>query len=306
MMMATTRFVFTVLGGSLLFPCFADQPGKKPISRDGFFKAVEIGGLSNDELITYIVDLGVGFQLNDQDRTKLNQNGVDARVLTAVTEHFRAEKPQIDERAVKIAQLSQGGPLSKDQVVQLLRQGNTSDVIEHVVERRGVSFAMTPAEGKEIEAAGGNRGLLGVLFLKQPVAAPVQAATPKPPAVQTPPPPVATPPKPQTSPAANGTPVNQAVAALTSKAVTPARLIKQGRLDYPMAARRDRISGAVNIEIVINDQGKVEKAKALGGHPLLIMAALTAVKQWEYEPARIDGKPAPVTTEVQVVFKMNP
>jgi outer membrane biosynthesis protein TonB len=31
--------------------------------------------------------------------------------------------------------------------------------------------------------------------------------------------------------------------------------------------------------------GKIKQAKAIGGHPLLVNAALDAVRQWRFEPA---------------------
>lgn len=53
---------------------------------------------------------------------------------------------------------------------------------------------------------------------------------------------------------------------------------------YPELARRMNVTGAVRLEILIAANGQVKSVKPLGGHPLLIDAAESAVKQWRYEP----------------------
>ncbi|MBV9074183.1 MAG: energy transducer TonB [Acidobacteria bacterium] len=53
---------------------------------------------------------------------------------------------------------------------------------------------------------------------------------------------------------------------------------------YPELARRMNVSGAVKLELVVAANGQVKSVRPLGGHPLLIDAAQSAVKQWKYEP----------------------
>lgn len=53
---------------------------------------------------------------------------------------------------------------------------------------------------------------------------------------------------------------------------------------YPELARRMNVTGAVRLEILVGANGQVKSVKPLGGHPLLIDAAESAVKQWRYEP----------------------
>ena len=43
--------------------------------------------------------------------------------------------------------------------------------------------------------------------------------------------------------------------------------------------------------------------QTISGHPLLIQAAIEAVKQWEYKPTLVDGKGVAVETEVSIPFK---
>jgi len=53
---------------------------------------------------------------------------------------------------------------------------------------------------------------------------------------------------------------------------------------YPELAKKMAIVGAVKVEMVIDAGGTVKSAKAVGGHPLLIPAAVDAAKKWRYEP----------------------
>ena len=67
---------------------------------------------------------------------------------------------------------------------------------------------------------------------------------------------------------------------------------------YPELAKKMAIAGTVKVEIVIDASGSVKSAKAVGGHPLLIPAAVEAAKKWRYEPG------AEATTVVE--FKFSP
>ncbi|HUQ49670.1 MAG TPA: energy transducer TonB [Terriglobales bacterium] len=52
---------------------------------------------------------------------------------------------------------------------------------------------------------------------------------------------------------------------------------------YPELAKKMNVNGAVKVELQVAADGKVKTAKAIGGHPLLIDAALNAAKQFKYE-----------------------
>ena len=54
---------------------------------------------------------------------------------------------------------------------------------------------------------------------------------------------------------------------------------------YPELARKMNIAGTVKVEIVIAPNGTVKTAKAIGGHPLLLDAAVDAAKKYKFEPA---------------------
>jgi TonB family protein len=68
---------------------------------------------------------------------------------------------------------------------------------------------------------------------------------------------------------------------------------------YPDLARRMSISGVVKVQVVVAPNGVVKSAKIVGGHPLLVNAAVDAVKKWKFETA------AEETTGI-VEFKFDP
>jgi protein TonB len=87
--------------------------------------------------------------------------------------------------------------------------------------------------------------------------------------------------------------------------VSAARLIYQPKPEYPQLARMARIEGGVELEAVISKEGTIEELKVLRGHPLLVKAALEAVRQWRYQPTLLNGEPIEVITEITVNFKLS-
>ena len=62
--------------------------------------------------------------------------------------------------------------------------------------------------------------------------------------------------------------------------------------DYPVLAKQMNVTGKVKIETTIAPDGHVTGTKVVGGSPLLVGAAVDAVKKWRFEPA------AKETTEI--------
>jgi len=54
---------------------------------------------------------------------------------------------------------------------------------------------------------------------------------------------------------------------------------------YPELARRMAISGVVKVQVVVAPNGSVKSTKIVGGHPLLVNAAVDAVKKWRFDAA---------------------
>lgn len=81
------------------------------------------------------------------------------------------------------------------------------------------------------------------------------------------------------------------------------RLIQRVNPVYPANALKAYIQGDVVLEVENDIKGNVKKVKAISGHPLLIRAAVQAVKKWKYEPYMIDGEPKPVIFTEIVSFR---
>ncbi|MBZ5698225.1 MAG: energy transducer TonB [Acidobacteriia bacterium] len=86
--------------------------------------------------------------------------------------------------------------------------------------------------------------------------------------------------------------------------VTAALIINQTRPVYPPLARQARIQGSVILHAIIDKDGKVAELQVVSGHPLLVQAALDAVKQWLYKPTLLNGDPVEVDTTITVTFSM--
>jgi protein TonB len=86
--------------------------------------------------------------------------------------------------------------------------------------------------------------------------------------------------------------------------VSAARLIYQPKPEYPEFAKMTRTEGVVEFEAVIGKDGTIEELKVLRGHPLLVKAALDAVRRWRYQPTLLNGEPIEVVTEITVNFKL--
>ncbi|HEV2732199.1 MAG TPA: energy transducer TonB [Terriglobales bacterium] len=54
---------------------------------------------------------------------------------------------------------------------------------------------------------------------------------------------------------------------------------------YPDVARRMSITGTVKVLVVVAPNGNLKSTKVVGGHPLLVNAAMDAIKKWKFEPA---------------------
>ncbi len=86
--------------------------------------------------------------------------------------------------------------------------------------------------------------------------------------------------------------------------VEAAKLIYKPTPEYPPLAKMARIQGTVRLEAVIAKDGTIQDLKVLSGHPLLVKAALDAVKQWRYQPTLLNGEPVEVVTEIDVNFTL--
>ncbi len=72
---------------------------------------------------------------------------------------------------------------------------------------------------------------------------------------------------------------------------------------YPRPASIIRLQGVVKLQAVISKDGTIQSLNVISGHPLLVSAAVDAVRQWRYRPYILNGEPVEVDTFITVNFK---
>jgi protein TonB len=85
--------------------------------------------------------------------------------------------------------------------------------------------------------------------------------------------------------------------------ITPAKVVDVAPI-YPAIARTARVQGVVILEAVLDAQGRVASVHVLRSIPLLDQAAVDAVQQWRFTPARLNGEAVPVVMTVTVNFTL--
>ncbi len=73
---------------------------------------------------------------------------------------------------------------------------------------------------------------------------------------------------------------------------------------YPAIAKTTRTSGTVYLLGVIATDGSIRSLRVLKGHPLLVGAALEAVRQWRYQPTILNGQAVEVEAPISVTFTL--
>ncbi|HEX8558852.1 MAG TPA: hypothetical protein VF668_12140 [Pyrinomonadaceae bacterium] len=180
----SSRVTFAALAAAcaaLLFAGAAStQTAKKPITKQGLVNAVKINGLTTRELVQQIERRGVDFEMTGADESDLQAVGARPEIIAAARTNYRpsaaaaatttprvnASAPPRPNATAPAAAVPDGPPLSKSEVVTMLQGGIAPARVEQFVEKRGVSFRVTPEVAREITAAGGNRSLVGAITEK--------------------------------------------------------------------------------------------------------------------------------------------
>ena len=84
--------------------------------------------------------------------------------------------------------------------------------------------------------------------------------------------------------------------------VAPPKKIKDVRPVYPRVGLATQAQGTVILDVTIGTDGKVQDVKVIHSVPQLDLAALEAVRQWEYEPTRVNGALVALIMTVVVNF----
>jgi len=85
---------------------------------------------------------------------------------------------------------------------------------------------------------------------------------------------------------------------------SPTRLLHRVEPEYPAEAAAQHVQGVVTLDVQIGEEGAVHNIAVVDGNPLLVEAAVQAVRQWRYQPYAVDGRPVGMQTRVTIRFKL--
>jgi TonB family protein len=77
------------------------------------------------------------------------------------------------------------------------------------------------------------------------------------------------------------------------------KVLERPQPAYPTFARNMSLSGTVKLKAVVTPEGQVKQIEVVGGHPLLVDAAVDAVKRWKYAPSKME-------TPIELEFHFHP
>ena len=207
----------------------------------------------------------------------------------------------LDKEEAQLARLLEAEPLDRNAVLTQT---------DHVIQARGelerANSAMTLEMRESLTRAQWMQlpqTSVGLNFTRSPVRVPIppgaaggpgQRGGPRGGAAQDTSPPPPPPPPPAPGASANRIRVGEKVAQNN--------LIQKVNPVYPPLAKQARIQGVVVLEAGITKEGKVDNLKVVTGNPLLIQAAIDSVKQWVYQPVRLNGAAVDFVTTITVNF----
>lgn len=178
--------LFSLLALALLSTVPASTQKAKPISKKGLLESIQINGLSTKELVIRIEQRGVNFELSPDDEAEFRRAGARPEIISAIRANYRpaatttttatARPPaatntpsntgNMSPNNARLANVPDGPPLGKNEIITLLQSGVPPARVEQFVEKRGVNFSVTPEIAREITGAGGTRSLVGAITEK--------------------------------------------------------------------------------------------------------------------------------------------
>jgi periplasmic protein TonB len=72
---------------------------------------------------------------------------------------------------------------------------------------------------------------------------------------------------------------------------------------YPRTAVLTHTYGAVQLHAIIAKDGSIQSLTVVSGHPILVEAAMEAVRRWRYKPYMLNDEPVEVETFITVNFR---
>jgi protein TonB len=89
-----------------------------------------------------------------------------------------------------------------------------------------------------------------------------------------------------------------------SESVIAARLIRRIEPSYPPLAVQIRREGRVELHAIIATDGSIQSLEVLSGDPFFVPSALSAVREWRYQPTLLNGQPVEIDTHITVIYTL--
>jgi protein TonB len=86
--------------------------------------------------------------------------------------------------------------------------------------------------------------------------------------------------------------------------VQQGKMLRQTAPVYPAIAKTAHVSGTIILHAIIAKDGSIQELQYVSGPPLLMKAAMDAVRDWRYTPTQLNGEPVEIDTTISVVFSL--
>ena len=110
----------------------------------------------------------------------------------------------------------------------------------------------------------------------------------------------------QASPKVASAQVQQVQTRAVENRVVEARALSTARVVFPAQARRQKIEGWVDLQVVVDASGRVTEASVIGAQPARIfdVEARRAVMRWRYSPKRVNDQPVSSVLRQRIKFSL--
>ena len=157
------------LAGVLLWASVCAQT-PKPVDKKAILEALQIGGLTQNELVNFVRQRGVDFQPAPADEAQLKKAGASPALLAAIKNSYRAAS---QSSPASVPRVTSTKPLTTPELLTLLQAQTPVDRITAIARERGLDFRITPDVQGQLQAAGAGPDLVDSLVRLQPNHAPV-------------------------------------------------------------------------------------------------------------------------------------
>jgi TonB family protein len=248
---------------SILIAGVSTVLAQKPLTQDEVNSLVT-SKLKSKQVIKTLQERGVGFVVTREYIEKLKLQGAKENVLAALC-------------------LAATGPLTLDQLLVLVKSGMPDNSLAALVESRHVSFKPSDDDLDELRGLGGGDRLEKALLNSKVFSETVVNG--------------------KLQPAFGGAPQSGTLQDAAGNKITAPSPVYHPSPHYTSEAFKAKISGSVDLKIVVNDKGEVTDAKVTKGLGYgLDESAVNAVKRWKFEPARRNGTPITTAVMIEVNF----